>query len=236
MADATCSIEDCDSPIHARTWCRKHYERWLTHGDPTVKARAWTRGGAVCAVRTCNQRANARGWCPRHYSRWRRTGDPLRFVRQPGQVCSIDGCGRPVKGFGWCGLHYSRWRRHRDPLMVLVDPQASPEQRFWAKIDKHGPIPPHRPELGPCWIWTAAIDRGGYGVINWNGHRAYKAHRAAYELMVGPIPEGLPLDHLCLIKPCVKAIADKFGPAHLEAVTHAENNIRRLAAMRRKDG
>jgi hypothetical protein len=72
---------------------------------------------------------------------------------------------------------------------------------------------------GGCWRWTGFIDRKGYGRI---GPRL--AHRATYELLVGPIPDDLPLDHLCSNPACV-------NPAHLEPVTTAENNQR---AMRRR--
>jgi hypothetical protein len=63
--------------------------------------------------------------------------------------------------------------------------------------------------------------------------RAAYAHRVAYELLVGPIPEGLTLDHVrdrgCTSTACVKAIADERGPAHLEPVT-MEENVRRASA------
>lgn len=71
--------------------------------------------------------------------------------------------------------------------------------RLWEKVDKNGPIPAHRPELGPCWLWTASEQGRGYGQIGRDDGAAgiFLAHRAAYELLVGPIPEGLTLDHMC---------------------------------------
>jgi hypothetical protein len=68
-----------------------------------------------------------------------------------------------------------------------------------------------------CWLWTGAKTRG-YGSASFDGRR-YRAHRLTYELLVGPIPEGLTLDHLCRVTACV-------NPAHLEPVTQKEN-IRR---------
>lgn len=89
--------------------------------------------------------------------------------------------------------------------------------RFWAKVDKNGPAPEARPELGPCWLWTSALDNGGYPLF-WVGEtmRAGKAHRLAYEELVGPIPAGLTLDHLCSVRRCV-------NPAHLDPCTMGEN-------------
>lgn len=79
-----------------------------------------------------------------------------------------------------------------------------------------------------CWIWTGHIDRGGYARLNtWDYERRVKgpllsAHRFSYETFVGPIPEGMGLDHLCRVRCCV-------NPRHLEPVTHRENVMRGLA-------
>lgn len=50
----------------------------------------------------------------------------------------------------------------------------STEQRFWDKVDKNGPVPPHMPHLGQCWIWTAG-KRRGYGIFR-DGKRNIPAH------------------------------------------------------------
>ena len=70
-----------------------------------------------------------------------------------------------------------------------------------------------------CWIWSGAINNG-YGRAYIAG-RLFYAHRVVYEVIVGPIPEGLELDHLCRVRACV-------NPAHLEPVTRAENLRRGL--------
>src|SRR5687767_3489091 len=54
-----------------------------------------------------------------------------------------------------------------------------PLVRFWAKVNKNGPIPEHRPDLGPCWLWTAALTKG-YGQFRLNGRMVY-AYTFAYE-------------------------------------------------------
>ena len=66
-----------------------------------------------------------------------------------------------------------------------------------------------------CWLWQGRLTRDGYGATGAAG-RSVLAHRLSYETFVGPIPEGLEIDHLCRVRACV-------NPAHLEPVTHAEN-------------
>jgi hypothetical protein len=86
-------------------------------------------------------------------------------------------------------------------------------QRFWAKADRRGDA--------ECWEWVACRTAMGYGrfVVD---RRVRAAHRVAYELSVGPIPEGLEIDHLCRNRACV-------NPAHLEAVSHRVNVLRGTA-------
>jgi len=91
-------------------------------------------------------------------------------------------------------------------------------RRFWAKVNKDGPIPEARPDLGPCWLWTGAKQPSGYGNfrygVAWKG-----AHVVAYVLAYGPLPFDQEVDHLCCNRSCVRA-------SHLEAVTHYVNLMR----------
>jgi hypothetical protein len=131
--------------------------------------------------------------------------------------CSIDGCERNTVARGWCGAHYQRWRNHGDPTVTKHPMRSSgtPEERFWAKVDA----------FGVCWEWQAAKDTKGYGVFNLRGVLV-RAHRFAYETLMGPVPEGLELDHLCRNRICV-------FPGHLEPVTHRVNHARGDASIRR---
>lgn len=98
----------------------------------------------------------------------------------------------------------------------MTGKHGPPEERFWFHIDKNGPIPECRPDLGPCWLWQGAKYSNGYGQFRAApGHRM-SAHTFAYELEYGPLPLGLEPDHLCRNRECCRA-------SHLEAVTHAEN-------------
>lgn len=96
---------------------------------------------------------------------------------------------------------------------------ASPRSvaTFWSRVERR--------EEGECWPWRGSITRHGYGQFAPRKGVNLRAHRVAYELSVGPIPDGLTLDHLCGVKHCV-------NPAHLEPVTALEN-VQRYAAARR---
>lgn len=86
---------------------------------------------------------------------------------------------------------------------------ATPPQ-FWSQIAAQG----------ECWIWQGKASPNGYGQF---GHGF--AHRWIYEFLIGEIPAGLELDHLCRVRNCV-------NPYHLDPVTHAEN-CRRTAGLKR---
>lgn len=87
--------------------------------------------------------------------------------------------------------------------------------RFWAKVDKSG----------ECWEWTAArVRKYGMFRVVVNGKKVMrKAHRLAFELASGPIPEGVVIDHICHHEACV-------NPTHLRPVTVKQNAENRAGA------
>lgn len=137
----------------------------------------------------------------------RRVGPRAAVLRVP-SACSIPDCDSPRGTRGWCVKHYNRWRAHGDPLVTLNPGLGQTEaERFWAKVDRRGP--------DDCWLWTGAVQSRGYGQLGVDGKLVY-AHRWAYEHEVGPIPDGLTIDHLCRTRLCVNA-------RHLEPVTNKVN-------------
>lgn len=100
-----------------------------------------------------------------------------------------------------CGPKCSGKRNRLTPQKIM--------QRFWERVDKSG----------ECWIWTAGKTVGGYGVFSFGKNKQDMAHRWSYKKFVGPIPDGLFIDHLCRNRACVR-------PSHLEPVTNRENILR----------
>lgn len=129
-----------------------------------------------------------------------------------------------------CGTAYTPtqerpWQRFCSHPCSTRARRQPPEVRFWPNVIQ-GVVPSTRPDLSPCWLWTGTTN-GGYGSFTiphenprpYRTGRSVRAHRWAYEYLIGPIPEGLDLDHLCRTLRCV-------NPNHLEPVTRGENQRR----------
>lgn len=101
-----------------------------------------------------------------------------------------------------------------------------PEIRL-ARLTKPGPVPERRPELGPCSLYIGATNGNGYGQFRYkDGRKNGYAHRFAWESVNGPIPDGMTVDHLCMVRNCVAV-------SHMELVD-AVTNFRRGAAARER--
>jgi hypothetical protein len=102
-------------------------------------------------------------------------------------------------------MHYKRWRR-RGRLTLPTRLERFREK--YVEDEKSG-----------CWLWTAATSVKGYGQFHMGDGGLVHAHRAAWTLLVGPIPDGATIDHLCRKRACV-------NPDHLEPVSIGENVLR----------
>lgn len=91
----------------------------------------------------------------------------------------------------------------RKPLALTLTP--ADEGRFWMKVNRGD----------GCWLWTACTNKDGYGLFSLK-LKSRLAHRVAYTLLRGPIPEGLGLDHRCHAHACV-------NPGHLRPATDKQN-------------
>jgi hypothetical protein len=108
-------------------------------------------------------------------------------------------------------------------MPILKRPVHPNEPRFRNRVldrlilDKNG-----------CWVWGGATDKGGYGVITWDGHGdIWATHRLVWIAYNGPIPDGLEIDHWCRNHAC----ANPFDVEnHMNLTTQAENLRRRDAA------
>ncbi len=132
---------------------------------------------------------------------------------QPPALCSVSDCDKPVHVRGWCSTHYWRWYRHGDPNTEPPRPQTFDEY-LASSVD-----------VGDCWLWTRSIKANGYGGAAFAG-KHHNAHLLVWRQLVGAIPDGLQLDHLCRVRHCV-------NPDHLEPVTPKVNAERGSKATKR---
>lgn len=145
-----------------------------------------------CSVAECERRSEKRGLCNMHWKRWMRHGDAAITKKAANgtrpATCTHDGCDRPHQAEGYCAGHHSRIRRYGDP-------NAGGGSRVHGELEERIA----RLSVGMpngCIQWTGEISTGGYGLVSLGGRR-WTAHRVVYELRVGPIPDGLQLDHMC---------------------------------------
>ena len=130
--------------------------------------------------------------------------------------CSVGDCQKPVKGRGKCGMHYQRELDGR----TVDAPQTwfpNPAEAFAHRTAREG----------ECLVWLGSRTNDGYGQLQVRG-RLVRAHRYAWEVENGPIPEGMFLDHICHNPPCCEL-------SHLRVVSNAENRQNLTGAYRNSE-
>lgn len=143
-------------------------------------------------------------------------------------TCVVPECPRSVRNKlrGLCDAHYQRYLRYGDPLggKWHTNTRTTPaKDRLLARLE---------PQENGCWHWTGVIDSDGYGRVGYKGRRGETVQRAVYDCMVGPIPDGMAIDHTCHTQATdcddtEACLHRRCGnPDHLEPVPVAENTRR----------
>lgn len=152
-----------------------------------------------CCIEGCEKPVVGRSMCAMHWTRWKKHGDPhVVKSRWDGHqktphVCDVPGCERLVYKRRMCSLHERRRQKYGDPLVTQPrgGRRESVEARFAAKTRQEG----------SCLVWTASLNQGGYGAFRALGE--YTAHRVAWVLAHGEIPDGMCVLHRCDNRRCV---------------------------------
>lgn len=199
-----CSVDGCDRPAHCRGWCRSHRSRWERHGDVQADVPI---GPAV-------------------RSRRPKPASPKRVLAAHLE-CEAPRCTDPQYVKGHCVRHGARIKtygsltggRFEHSDIIRAGRGLTAVERFWQRVSFDGPIPPARPELGPCWLWRLSHNDAGYGSTYLFPHVGTGVHRVAWHLAGYPLALGMELDHLCRNPGCLRV-------THLEQVTKLENMLR----------
>lgn len=151
--------------------------------------------------------------CRVHYREWVKATPKSERPRSlalrkttPKGPCSFKGCDKTERANGLCPAHtwQLRYKGELSPLRIYA---PTMEARLWEKVLK----------TPDCWEWNASRYISGYGCFRkTTGEHMSYAHRVAYEMEHGPIPEGMMLDHICRNRGCVR-------PSHLRLATPEQN-------------
>lgn len=159
-----------------------------------------------CALDECDEPHYAKGYCQNHYAQRKRRGEI------PGRTCSFDECNRPHSSKGYCMSHRRQLDKGKE--LTKIRQIGSPDERFWAKVNKFGPLPRHAPEMGNCWVWIGSTLPSGYGQIQ-SDKKRWLAHRYVMRDELANSP-GAVVDHMCFNKSCVRR-------SHLRLCSVGEN-------------
>lgn len=129
----------------------------------------------------------------------------------------------------WCGATFRRWPAnvakglgrycsHHCRAKGRLGFKGTPSERFWARVDKSGPLPAHRPELGACWLWLGSRSKDGYGHFRVNRSTLLLAHRFSFTEHGETIQDNALICHRCDNPTCVR-------PSHLFSGSHLDNSV-----------
>lgn len=127
-------------------------------------------------------------------------------------TCSFPECDREAvyRTKGLCHGHYTQVRRGQQ-LQPLNNYKSTDPAVVTDRLMRRTVVEPGK----GCWLWQGHVGTHGYGTVRSN-RKHYQVHRLAYILLTGELPEGSVVHHKCGVKVCI-------NPAHLQAVTPAEN-------------
>jgi hypothetical protein len=171
----------------------------------------------ICSEADCGRpvKVKSRGLCSRH---------SLRAQQAERGPCTIDDCPKRQMAAGLCSMHYCRKRNNGDPLVVQAVRGDDDHARQDKWVDRSG-------GAGACHPWIGSLDNGGYGLTTLDGRPAM-AHRVAWILANGPIPDGFEIDHEChnaakRAGRCPGGVCEHrrcCNPAHLAAKTRQDHS------------
>lgn len=129
-------------------------------------------------------------------------------------TCQFDACPKPLSAKGYCRSHYEQYRTGKPLRPINFRTTGTVAERLHAYTDR----------TGDCWLFTRFVGKDGYGRMDVSG-KPQLAHRLAFAIAYGGIPEGAEVDHKCHTRHCVR-------PEHLQAVSHKENGENRRGPQR----